>query len=148
MKTVILSLSLISALALSPIVQADVAKNAMIENILTSMGITEGPNQTKRQIMMRLKQSFPNVPETTWQQLATSIESQFSTKDAIAELVGMFDKGFTDAEMQQIAAFYNSEVGKKFMAQGPKIANEDAAAWSKRLYEFVGQELNRLGIQK
>ena len=66
-------------------------------------------------------------------------------------MVPIYDKYYTEEEINQIIAFYNSPVGKKMISTMPLVMQESMAAgqaWGKQLAAKVAQELKENGYEK
>ena len=59
---------------------------------------------------------------------ATSYQKKFDPDQVTDQLVGIYDKHFTDDEMKGLLQFYGSPLGQKVAAEMPKISREIQAA--------------------
>lgn len=59
---------------------------------------------------------------------ATSYQKKFDADQVTEQLVGIYDKHFTDDEMKDLLQFYGSPLGQKVAAETPKINREIQAA--------------------
>jgi hypothetical protein len=51
-------------------------------------------------------------------------QEKFNPDEVTAQLVGIYDKHFTDDEIKGLLQFYGSPLGRKFAAEMPKITSE------------------------
>jgi uncharacterized protein len=55
-------------------------------------------------------------------------QKKFHTEDVTSQLVGIYDKHFTDDEIKGLLQFYGSPLGRKYAVEMPKITSEIQAA--------------------
>lgn len=55
-------------------------------------------------------------------------QKKFNSEDVTSQLVGIYDKHFTDDEVKGLLQFYGSPLGRKLAAETPKIQAEVEAA--------------------
>jgi len=120
----------------------DVADNAIQQS--REKLVATVPNDSKGQ-------AFVNA-------FATSYQKKFDTDQVTDQLVGIYDKHFTDDEIKGLLQFYGSPLGQKVAAEMPKVSREiqasvrstsgktarEALAEVKQKYPEVGQSA-RLG---
>jgi hypothetical protein len=58
----------------------------------------------------------------------TNYQKRFNPDDVTSQLVGIYDKHFTEDEIKTLLQFYGSPLGQKYAAEMPKIAAETQAA--------------------
>jgi hypothetical protein len=71
-------------------------------------------------------------------------QKKFNADEVTGQLVGIYDKHFTDDEIKGLLQFYGSPLGRKFAAEMPKIASDIQAAnqaVSTRVAKSVLQDL-------
>ena len=90
----------------------DVADNAIQQSREKLMATV--PNNSKGQ-------AFVNA-------FATSYQKKFDTDLVTDQLVGIYDKHFTDDEIKGLLQFYGSPLGQKVAAEMPKVNREIQAA--------------------
>jgi uncharacterized protein len=55
-------------------------------------------------------------------------QKKFHTEEVTSQLVGIYDKHFTDDEIKGLLQFYGSPLGRKYAVEMPKITSEIQAA--------------------
>lgn len=90
----------------------DVADNAIQQS--REKLVATVPNNSKGQ-------AFVNA-------FATSYQKKFDTDQVTDQLVGIYDKHFTDDEIKGLLQFYGSPLGQKVAAEMPKVNREIQAA--------------------
>ena len=74
----------------------------------------------------------------------TDYQKRFNPEEVTGQLVGIYDKHFTDDELKGLMEFYGSPLGRKYAVEMPKITSEIQAAnhaVSTRLAKDVLQDL-------
>jgi hypothetical protein len=96
--------------------------------------------QVMESILKTYKEALPNVPASFWENFikATSADEM---EDMI---VPVYDKYFTESEIDQLIAFYQSQIGQKLVEKLPLItrdATEVGRKWGEKIAEKI---LNKL----
>lgn len=115
----LLSLSLYGADKPQPTAQekANKEKLALIDNLLDVSGNKDGRFQMIDEMIKYTSNIKQEVPEEYWGYMAEKLKSEITFDD----IVIIYDKFFTLDEIRQLIAFYESEVGKKFVAVTPQL---------------------------
>lgn len=108
----------------------DPAKEADIRSLLELVGardmIQDAANNSVEQFKERISASMPNneraqkVADT----FATDFQKNYDPAALMEQLVGIYDKHYTDKEIKALLQFYGSPVGQKAAAEMPKINRE------------------------
>ncbi len=75
------------------------------------------------QLTAQLKMMKPGVPDSLWVSLKTEVYNQ-EVKELTKQLVPLYKKHFTHADVKELISFYNSPTGKKLAAKTPLISQE------------------------
>jgi len=109
---------------IDPIKEADI--RSLMELIGAHDQIQDAVNNSSDQYREKLLATVPNNDKG--QAFVTSfIESyqkRFDVDQMTEQLVGIYDKHYTDDEIKALLQFYGSPVGQKVAAETPKIARE------------------------
>ena len=87
------------------------------------------------------------MPQEFWDDFVKSIKPG----DLIDLIVPIYDKYYSEQEVDELVAFYNSPVCKKTISMMPMIMQESMEAgrtWGKVLGEKVAQQLKEKGYDK
>lgn len=142
----------------------DRVKEADIRSLMELVGardmVEDGANSAIQQSREKLLATVPNNQkgQAFVNAFATSYEKKFDTDQVAEQLVGIYDKHFTDDEIRGLLQFYGSPLGQKVAAEMPKINREiqgsvrttsgraarEALAEVKQRYPEMGQSA-RLG---
>lgn len=83
--------------------------------------------QQKQQALARIEQKLPKLVAV----LHNTISDPALLDEMIAELVPVYARNYTTAEIQQLAVFYQSPLGQKMLATMPKVMAESMAISNK-----------------
>jgi uncharacterized protein len=142
----------------------DRVKEADIRSLMELVGahdmVQDGADNAIQQSREKLLATVPNNQkgQAFVKAFATNYEKKFDTDQVAEQLVGIYDKHFTDEEIKGLLQFYGSPLGQKVAAEMPKINREiqatvrstsgkaarEALAEVKQQYPEVGQSA-RLG---
>ena len=102
------------------------------------------------QIISMFKQQQSNVPQEFWDEFAIEVN-----KDAFNNLINImlpiYQKHFTETDLQGVIAFYESPVGKKFAEKTPLVTQESMVAgqaWGREIGQKVIDKLKDKGYMK
>jgi len=110
------------------------AKEADIRSLMELVGardlVQDGANTVIEQSREKL---FATVPDNDKGQafvnaFAAGFQKKFDADHVTDELVGIYDKHFTEDEIKGLLQFYGSPLGQKVAAEMPKISRETQAA--------------------
>jgi hypothetical protein len=111
-----------------------------VRKLLTIMGSTKVGQQVIEQMIPAMKQSIPHVPDRFWD----DFRKEAKPEELFEQLVLIYDKHFTEPEIKEIIAFYETPGGKKLVTEMPLVNKEFVAAqqaWSQALAEKVSAKL-------
>ncbi|HEX8764677.1 MAG TPA: DUF2059 domain-containing protein [Candidatus Acidoferrum sp.] len=108
----------------------DRVKEADIRSLMELVGardmVQDGADNAIQQSREKLLATVPNNQkgQAFVNAFATSYEKKFDTDQVAEQLVGIYDKHFTDDEIRGLLQFYGSPLGQKVAAEMPKINRE------------------------
>ncbi|WP_243347794.1 DUF2059 domain-containing protein [Parabacteroides sp. FAFU027] len=143
MKRTIITLFLCSGIIAAAFAQS-AAKSKKIDQLLELTGMAKVGVQMAQNMLNTMKASYPKVDAKFW----TDFQKEMSPKDLNNLIKPIYDKYYTEADIDQLITFYNSPIGKKVIQQTPAISQESMLAgqnWGKQLAEKI---LKRLEQQK
>ena len=112
----------------------DRVKEADIRSLMELLGardiVQDGANNAIEQSREKLLATVPNNDkgQAFVNAFATSYQKKFDSDQVTEQLVGIYDKHFTDDEIKGLLQFYGSPLGQKVAAEMPKINREIQAA--------------------
>jgi hypothetical protein len=112
----------------------DPAKEADIRSLMELVGahdlVQDGANTAIEQSREKLLATVPNNDkgQAFVNAFAASYQKKFDVDQVTDQLVGIYDKHFTEDEIKGLLQFYGSPLGQKVAAEMPKIGREIQAA--------------------
>src|SRR4029077_4027196 len=114
-------------------ISIDPVKEGEIRSLMELVGardtLQEASARGAEQFRENLTASVPNN-ERGQQFVNTFLDTyqrKFNPEEVSQQLVGIYSKHFTDADIKEFLKFYGSPAGQKFAAEAPKIAAESQA---------------------
>ena len=119
------------------------AQQTTVEDDIRQMLELSGSGKLGMQVMenmaVQYRQILPDVPGEFWDGMMKEIKAD----DLIDLIVPVYKKYFTQAEIQQLVAFYKTPIGQKVTATLPLITTE-----SMQIGQQWGQEIGQKVVQK
>jgi len=112
----------------------DRVKEADIRSLMELVGareiVQDGADNAIQQSREKLLATVPNNDKgkAFVKAFATSYQKKFDTDQITEQLVGIYDKHFTDDEIKGLLQFYGSPLGQKVATEMPKVNRETQAA--------------------
>lgn len=100
------------------------------------------------QMVMQMKATMPNVPDSAWADIKTEVFDE-QIKALNKQLIPIYQKHFTHEDVKAIIAFYQTEAGKNLAAKTPLVTQESMAIgqqWGMGLSMAVQSYLRENGI--
>src|SRR5712664_3745003 len=110
------------------------AKEADIRSLMELVGardlVQDGANRAIEQSREKLLATVPNNDkgQAFLNAFGASYQKKFDVDQVTNQLVGIYDKHFTEDEIKGLLQFYGSPLGQKVAAEMPKIGRETQAA--------------------
>jgi hypothetical protein len=122
-------------------------KQAIIRRILEVTNAAELMLVAMETALPAQRASTPGVPAVFGERFAARARAERHT--LVDSIVPVDDKAFTTEELKQLLQFYESPIGKRFVAVSPELARESMLAgqrWGMVLGQEVGAQLQREGV--
>ncbi|MEP7264152.1 MAG: DUF2059 domain-containing protein [Bacteroidota bacterium] len=145
MKNSILAL-LFSFFLFSAVAQTS-AKTEKIKTLLEVTGSANLGVQIAKQMIDVFKGSYSNVDQKFWDEFTKEIKAE----DLVNLILPIYEKYYTEEDLDQIIAFYKTPIGKKMVETLPMISQESMTAgqtWGRELGEKVVMRLKEKGYIK
>lgn len=123
------------------------AKTEKIKTLLDVTGSGKLGVQMATQMIDMFKENYSNVDQKFWDGFIKEIKAE----DLINLIIPIYDKYYTEEDLDKIIAFYKTPIGKKMVETLPMISKESMAAgqtWGKQLGEKVVLQLKEKGYLK
>ena len=144
MKKIIIAF-LICGLSISAFSQTtNNSKIEKIKNLLEMTGSGKLGVQVASNMMAAFQKSYTTVDEKCWDDFAKEIKAE----DLVNLIIPIYDKYYTEDDIDQLTSFYNTPTGKKMIETLPIVTQESMTAgqaWGKLIGEKVIQQLTEKG---
>lgn len=118
MKKLLLSVCLGSALAFSGVAFSQTATDQSVKQLIVETGAADIGELVLQQLVAQLQQSGATEDQIT------QIQAEFNVDQLVNLLVPVYQKEFTEEDIQAFLTFYNSPAGKKMIEKQPVIMQE------------------------
>lgn len=127
------------------------AQQTTVEEDIRQMLELSGSGKLGIQVMENMtgqfRQALPDVPGEFWEEMM----KEFKAEELIDLIIPIYKKHFTQAEIQQLIAFYKTPIGQKVTATLPIIASESmqiGQQWGQEIGQKVARRLQEKGYIK
>jgi hypothetical protein len=113
-----------AAKAIDPVKEADI--RALMELIGARDLVQDGVTTTSEQYREKLLATVPNNDkgQAFVNAFVSNYEKKFDTDQVTEQMVGVYDKHYSDDEIKGLLQFYGSPLGQKVAAEMPRISRE------------------------
>ena len=103
------------------------ARERTIRRYLAATRVVEKEQSMIEVVVAAMKRQSPQIPDKTWDEVKAEFKKAFNPEEIISIYVKIYARRFTEREMRQLAAFFESPVGRRLVAETDGI-NMDAFA--------------------
>ncbi|WP_086836071.1 DUF2059 domain-containing protein [Nostoc sp. 106C] len=118
----------------------DTDKINNIKKLLEITGARNLSRQVINQMFVALKGEYPQVPQKFWDTFLAELKPD----DMINEFIPIYNKYFTNDEIKQIIAFYQTPLGQKTLTVIPQLSRESAAIGIRYGKEAAARAIKKL----
>jgi hypothetical protein len=118
-----------------------------VRQLLELTGAAKLGIQAMEMMITQFQQGAPDAPNEFW----TEFKKEIKPESLVNLLVPIYKKHFTQAEIKQLIAFYQTPIGKKVTATLPAVTQESMVAgqqWGQQIGAKVVQQLQEKGYIK
>jgi len=122
-------------------------KKQAIRTLLELTGMAKVADQMIGQMFEQFAKGAPSVPPEAWQRLKKKMRAD----ELIVLIMPVYDKYYTQEDLDGMIAFYRTPVGQKVIATLPDVSREGfnvGQEWGRRKGEEVVRELRKEGLLK
>ena len=122
-------------------------KTEKVRKLLEVTGSTSLSKQMIDNIVEMYKQSYSDVQQTFWEEF----RKEANAEELQSQIIPIYEKYYTEEELTQLIAFYESPLGRKVVQSLPQILQESmkvGEVWGKVLGERVYKKLVEKGYVK
>jgi len=126
---------------------ANAQDNSKREKIKHLLELT-GSGKLGMQVMDQMMSSFKNSYSTVKQEFWDNFRKEINANDIENLILPVYDKYYTETDIDQLITFYNSPIGKKMINTMPLVMQETMKAgqnWGKEISEKVLARLKEKG---
>lgn len=123
------------------------SKPAQIRKLLELTGSIRVATQMMDQMIAGYKANLTNVPGEFWDEFKKEIDAEGLVK----LIIPIYDKYYSEEDLQQLIAFYETPLGKKVIEKTPYIARDSYASgeqWGKEIGTRVLERLKEKGYSQ
>ncbi|GGA75575.1 hypothetical protein GCM10008015_15260 [Flavobacterium palustre] len=109
-------------------------KTDKIKQLLELTGSGKMAIQMMNQMIASLKTTHSKAGDEFWENFKKEIKAE----DIENMIIPIYDKHYTESDIDQLIAFYNSSIGKKMIATMPQVMQESVIVgqnWAKQIIE-------------
>jgi hypothetical protein len=125
----------------------DPAKADSIRELARITGQSNLAKQVMGQMIEQFKTMFTDVPASVWTEMITS-----ESVDELMEMtVPIYDRNFTQEDINGLLAFYRSDLGQRVLAKMPVVLQESMNAgqeWGRSMGERMMEKLKKKGYKR
>jgi len=130
--------------ALAQSAAADAAKQADIQKLMNLTGAGNLGMQAMDQMIASMKGAMANVPEKFW----VEFRKELNADELVNQIIPIYDKHLTHAEVKELIKFYETPVGKKMITVMPAITAESMQVGQHWGLEVARRAKAKLDAQK
>ncbi len=126
---------------------ANAQDNSKREKIKHLLELT-GSGKLGMQVMDQMMSSFKNSYSTVKQEFWDNFRKEINANDIENLILPVYDKYYTETDIDQLITFYNSPIGKKMINTMPLVMQESMKAgqnWGREIGEKVLARLKEKG---
>ncbi|MGH9824438.1 MAG: DUF2059 domain-containing protein [Blastocatellia bacterium] len=97
---------------------------AAARHLLELTGVSKLGQQIWPTMFDALKRSQPAIPESAWDEIDNEFRAFFSSNEFLDPIAGVYARHFSEDELKQLTAFYETPLGKKMVSSLPDITRE------------------------
>jgi hypothetical protein len=125
----------------------DSTKIKHIQQLMEVTGSARLGMQVLTNITTTYKNIYPDASSDFWDELMKETNPQV----LVDLVIPVYDRNFSDDDIVQLTAFYQTPIGKKVVEKMPAIVQESmqiGSAWGKQISEKVMQKIKQKGYIK
>ncbi|MFZ4706156.1 MAG: DUF2059 domain-containing protein [Bacteroidales bacterium] len=142
MRTILI-IAFIFGITLSAFTQTS-SENDKIKKMLELTGSGKIGVQIAQKVISSFREKYPDIDQHFWDEL----EKEIKPDDLINTVIPIYAKYYSENDIDQIIAFYNSPAGKKMIELTPLILQESMTSgknWGVQIAEKIIKRLKENG---
>jgi hypothetical protein len=121
------------------------SKQEKIQQMLELTGAGKLGIQVMNQMMTNFKSTYPKVDQEFWNDFKKEVKAE----DIVNLMIPIYDKHYSEKDIEQLILFYKSPIGRKTIAVTPLITQESMVAgqqWGMATGRKVIEKLKEKGL--
>lgn len=111
-----------------------------IKKLLEITGMRNLTRQILNQMFVAMKSEYPEVPQKFWDGFLAELKPD----EMINEFIPIYSKYFTNEEIKQMIAFYQTPLGQKTLSVMPQLSSETTAIGLRYGKEAAARAIKKL----
>lgn len=111
-----------------------------IKRLLEITNMRSLSRQILNQVFVAMKGQYPQVPQKFWDTFMAEIKPD----DMINEFIPLYSKYFSNEEIKQMIAFYQTPLGQKTLSVMPQLSSESTAIGLRYGKEAAARAIKKL----
>jgi len=123
------------------------SKQQKIDMLIDMTGGAKLGVQLVKNMIGSIKKTYSEVPE----EVLDGFVNEFNTDDLKKLIIPIYDRYYTDEDIDALIAFYRSPIGKKTIEVTPSVLTESMAAgakWGKAIGDQLFEKLKQKGYKQ
>jgi hypothetical protein len=123
------------------------AKADSIRELARITGQTNLAKQVMGQMIEQFKTMLPDVPASAWAEMM----ADENVDELMENMVPIYDRNFTQEDINGLLAFYRSDLGQRVLAKMPVVTQESMLAgqeWGESVAQRIMEKLQKKGYKK
>lgn len=119
-------------------------KQDKIKELISLNGAFPLSKEVEKNIIADYKKKYNHVPENAWK----NIEKKVNINDLLNKVINIYDSRFSEKEIEELLAFYKTEVGKKLIQNSLDMITEiqnESKNWGMSVMQTVNADLESSG---
>ena len=120
------------------------SKTDKLKQLLELQGSAEMGETVIKTMIEAYKKAYPKVDPKIWDEFTTEMKGN----EMISLVIPIYDKYYTESDIDELIAFYKTPIGKKSIELMPVIMQESMAVgqeWGKKIAEKITKKLKEKG---
>lgn len=117
-------------------------KEQKVVDLLQAMGTTQTMKTSYEFFMNRYKEQYPEIAEEFWQRAGKLVNYE----DLIKRIIPVYMKNFSEKEIDDLLAFYQTTTGKAMIEKMPLILQESMSIgenWGRELAQKLERDISK-----
>ncbi len=147
MKNLLACLTLVLLFSTVTFAQSDVEYERTLKTMFKVSGSEEAYKTVILQMTDMFKKQKTTVPSEVWDDMEKEL-LKISINDLVEMLLPIYQKHMTQSDIEELIAFYNTPIGKKFAKKSPLIMQESMQVgqkWGMKIGEMMNKKIKEKG---